>query len=190
MTIDFPNSSKRECGRSPPSRRERSDLATTMKSTIASLAALLMIGISDCNGDTFPSEFDEKPTRRFAPSNSEYYGPPEPALKQLLVGESKNGVRNEFCVICYAYAGKIVNVWVHWINEQRLLLWRGNSDEELREQGLVMARRDLRLGEDTVETEDDIKGSTFLVTHAWWQAVTQDCAANGERYTIERFRRR
>jgi hypothetical protein len=26
---------------------------------------------------------------------------------------------------------------VHWNNEQRLLLWRGNSDQELRERGMV-----------------------------------------------------
>ena len=154
---------------------------------MALFAALLMIGILAGNRDAFPSEFDEKPVLRFAPSNSEYYGPPEPALKQLLVAENKNGATNEFCVVGYAYADRIVNVWVHWINEQRLLMWRGNSDEELREQGLVMAQRDLRLGKDTVETKDDIKGSTFLVTRAWWQAVTQDCAANGQRYTIKRF---
>jgi hypothetical protein len=53
--------------------------------------------------------------------------------------------------------------------------------------GLVMARRDLRLGEDTVETEDDINGSTFLVTRAWWHAVSRDCAANGQHYTIGWF---
>jgi hypothetical protein len=161
--------------------------STMMKSTIALFAALVMVGTAAGNCDSFPSEFDEKPALRFAPSTSEYFGPPEPALKQLLVAENKNGATNEFCVVGYAYADKIVNVWVHWINEQRLLMWRGSSDEELREQGLMMAQRDLRLGEDTVETEDDINGSTFLVTRAWWQAVTRDCAANGQRYTIERF---
>jgi hypothetical protein len=158
-----------------------------MKSAMALLAALQMIGISTGNCESFPWEFDDKPALRFAPSTSEYYGPPEPALKQLLVAENKNGATNEFCVIGYAYADKIVNVWVHWINEQRLLMWRGNSDEELREQGLAMAQKDLRLGKDTVETKDDIKGSTFLVTRAWWEAVTRDCAANGQRYTIEPF---
>jgi Lrp/AsnC family leucine-responsive transcriptional regulator len=116
-----------------------------MKSTMGLFAALLMIGISAGNCDAFPSEFDEKPVLRFAPSNSEHYGPPEPALKQLLVAESKNGATNEFCVVGYAYADRIVNVWVHWINEQHLLMWRGNSDEELCEQGLVMAQRDLSL---------------------------------------------
>jgi hypothetical protein len=166
---------------------ERSDVSTIMKSIVSLLAALVMSGVSACSHDSFPAEFDEKPTGRFAPANNEYYGPPESALKQLLVGENKNGVANEFCVIGYAYADKTVNVWVHWINEQRLLLWRGNSDEELREQGLVMAQRDLRLDKDTVETKDDIQGSTFLVTRAWWQAVAKDCAANGQRYTIEPF---
>lgn len=158
-----------------------------MKSMLVLLAALSMLGIGACSRDSFPSQFDEKPTKRFAPADSEYFGPPEPALKQLLIAENKNGASNEFCVIGYAYADNIVNVWVHWMNEQRLLLWRGNSDEELREQGLVMADRNLTLGKDTVETEEDIKGSTYLVTRAWWQAVAQDCAAHGQRYTIAPF---
>lgn len=158
-----------------------------MKSTLAWLAPLLIIGVSACSRDSFPAQFDEKPTQRFAPSTNEYYGPPEPALKQLLISENKNGAKNEFCVVGYAYADNIVNVWVHWSNEQRLLLWRGNSDEEMRQQGLVMAERDLTLGKDTVEKKDDIKGSTYLVTRAWWQAVAKDCADHGERYTIEPF---
>lgn len=158
-----------------------------MQSSMVALAALLMIGLSACSRDSFPAEFDEKPTRRFAPAENEYFGPPEPALKQLLVAESKNGANNEFCVIGYAYADNIVNVWVHWINDQRLLLWRGNSDEELREQGLVMAERNLSLDKDTVKTKDDINGSTYLVTRAWWQAVAQDCSAHGQNYTIEPF---
>jgi hypothetical protein len=160
---------------------------TKMKSVVVALAALLMIGISACSRDSFPAEFEEKPTRRFAPADNEYFGPAEPALKQLLVAENKNGAKNEFCVIGYAYTENIVNVWVHWMNEQRLLMWRGNSDEELRAQGLVMAERDLSLDKDTVKTKDDIKGSTYLVTRAWWQAVAQDCSAHGQRYTIEPF---
>lgn len=161
--------------------------ATHHQATLFLLAALATIGLSACGRDSFPSEFEEKLTQRFAPTDSEYYGPPEPALKQLLVAENKNGAKNQFCVVGYAYPDEIVDVWVHWIDQQRLLLWRGNSDEELREQGLVMAQRDLELGKDTVETKDDIKGSTFLVTRAWWQAVAQDCAAHGKLYTIEPF---
>ena len=158
-----------------------------MKATIAWLAPLLMIALLACSRDSFPAEFGEKPTRRFDPASDGYYGPPKPALMQLLLGESKNGTTNQFCVVGYEYANGIVNVWVHWLNEQRLLLWNSNSDQELREHGLVTAQRDLALGEDTVETEDDIKGSTYLVTRAWWQAVAKDCAAHGQSYTIEPF---
>lgn len=158
-----------------------------MKSISALLVTLLVVGTSACGRDSFPAAFEEQPTQRFAPADNEYYGPPEPALKQLVAGEHKNSATNEFCVIGYAYADNIANVWVHWANEQRLILWRGNSDEELREQGLVMAQRDLELNKDTVETKDDIKGSTYLVTRAWWQAVAQDCAAHGQQFTIEPF---
>jgi hypothetical protein len=154
---------------------------------VALFLAVLIFGTSACSRASFPAEFDEQPTQRFDPAGKEHYGPPEPALKKLLIAENKNRTTHPFCVVGYAYADNVSTVWVHWIDEQRLLLWRGNSDQALREQGLVMSKRDLKLGEDTVEAEDDIQGSTYLVTRAWWQAVTQDCAAHGQRYTIEPF---
>lgn len=64
----------------------------------------------------------------------------------------------------------------------------GGLDEETRTDGLVMARRDLKLGKDTVETLDDIKGSTYLVTRGWWQAVAKDCAAHGEQVVVRSAR--
>src|SRR5688572_22088500 len=90
------------------SRRKASEMTRTMKSTLALLVALLMTSIPACTRDSFPAEFDEKPTQRFDPSNNEYYGPPEPALQQLLAGENKNGTTNRFCVVGYVYADQIV----------------------------------------------------------------------------------
>jgi hypothetical protein len=165
----------------------------TMRSRIgllfseALMIAALMTAIAACTADSFPAEFDEKPVKRFVAAQNEYYGPVEPALEQLVLSDNKNERASQFCVVGYAYAGKTVNVWVHWANEERLILWRGNSDPELREQGLTMSKRNLKLGEDTVETADDIKGSTYLVTRAWWQAVAKDCAAHGQRYAVEPF---
>src|SRR5437868_4689536 len=158
-----------------------------MKRRMLVLSAWLMLAVAACNMDSFPPEFEEKPVKRFVASDNEFYGPAEPALKQLLVDESKNSGTNQFCIVGYAYADKIINVWVHWVNGDRLLLWRGSSDPQSREQGLLMAQRDLKLGKDTVETPDQINGSTYLVTRAWWQAVAKDCAAHGQKYEIGPF---
>ena len=158
-----------------------------MKSRIGLLSAMLVLVATACSMESFPSEFEQKPSGRIDVSQSEYYGAAEPALRQLLIEENKNQGTNQFCVIGYAYPNKIVNVWVHWNNEQRLILWRGNSDQEMREQGLVISQRDLKLGKDTVETQNDIKGSTYLVTRAWWQAVAKDCDSHGRSYKIAPF---
>jgi hypothetical protein len=53
--------------------------------------------------------------------------------------------------------------------------------------GLAMARHSLMLGRDTVATENDIKGSTYLVTVDWWISIADDCRKHGEQYEIEPF---
>lgn len=81
-----------------------------------------------------------------------------------------------------------MNVWVHWQEEKRLIMWDGSLYEDTRERGLLTARRDLELGKDTVETENDINGSSYLVTKRWWHAVANDCTAHGEKFTIKPFK--
>jgi len=157
-----------------------------MNSRVAILSASLML-LAGCADDSFPIEFDPRPTRRIDPSLSEYYGPAEPALKKLLVSKRKNDATNHFCVVGYEYSATENDVWVHWTEEQRLLLWRDNSDPELREKGLVSAKSNLKLDKDTVQTPDEINGSSYLVTRAWWQAVAKDCSQHGRSYTVEPF---
>ena len=144
--------------------------------------------------DAFPSEFEQKPVKRIKPDQDAYYrpyyGPPELAIKKLLLFEKKNKRMNHFCVVGYVWTNDNrhnVAVWVHWREEKRLLLWRGNSDQEMREKGLVYAKRNLKLGKDTVEKAEDSQGSIYMVTRAWWQAVTKDCAAHGQKFTIKPF---
>ncbi|MNW20611.1 hypothetical protein D3C71_2210910 [compost metagenome] len=48
-----------------------------------------------------------------------------------------------------------------------------------------MSNRHLELATDTVPTPNDINGSTYLVTEAWWRAVADDCRKHGEKYVIK-----
>lgn len=128
--------------------------------------AWLLAGGASCATNGFPREFDEKPIARFRPAENLYYGPPVPALRALVAFEHKNGVPNHFCVVGYRWPGNHMTVWVHWQEEQRLLLWRGNSDLEMRTNGIIYAQADLKLGKDTVESADDIQSSTYLTTRA------------------------
>lgn len=148
---------------------------------------LPLFSFAACAIEAFPPEFEQKPVKRVVAAEDGYYGPPERAIRKLLLGEKKNKRTNHFCVVGYAWPDNNVQVWVHWTQEQRLLLWRDNSDIEMREKGLIHAQRNLKLGKDTVEKAADIQGSTYLVTRAWWQAVSKDCAAHGQKFTIRPF---
>lgn len=136
----------------------------------------------------FPAEFTDPPAARFVVSKDPNFGPPRAAARKLLQQEKLASTVNHFCVVGYRFGNGQAHAWVHWKEQQRLLLWMGGLDEETRVEGLVTARRDLKLGKDTVETADDIKGSTYLVTRAWWQAVAKDCAAHGEQITVRAAR--
>lgn len=154
-------------------------------------AALMLTGTLWCCGivrsssePPFPAEFTDPPEARFVVSKDPYHGSLQAAALELLLFEKRAFTVNHFCVVGYRGDG-YKNAWVHWKEQQRLLLWRASDDEKMRVKGLVQARRDLKLGRDTVETEDDIKGSTYLTTRAWWQAVVNDCEAHGEQLTMQ-----
>ena len=148
------------------------------------LVAAALAHACSAPSDAFPPELDPPPVARFAPSTDDYFGPLEPAVRRLLEFEEQPTAGGHFCAVGYRYADGNRAVWVHWREPARLLLWAGNLDPDLRERGLVYAKRDLALGKDTVETHDALEGSSYRVTRAWWQAVANDCDTNGERLEL------
>jgi hypothetical protein len=148
----------------------------------------LVLALPTYATDKFPPEFDPKPLKRTIPDNDPYYGPPRIAIRKLLSFEKKNRHTNHFCVIGYAWPDNRLDIWVYWAEEKRLLQWRGFSDQQRREAGLITAQADFKLGKNTVATPDDINGNNDLVTLAWWHAVVNDCALHGERFTIKPFK--
>jgi hypothetical protein len=139
--------------------------------------------------EKFPAEFIPPPVKRFVAAQNPDYGPPEPAIKKRLLAQKKNNKIHHFCVIGYKLQSGNAHVWVHWIEEKTLLLWRDGNSEESRVKGLTMAYRNLKLGRDTVATQNEIGGSNYLTTHAWWHAVADDCAAHGQKFTIKPFKK-
>ncbi|MER2519684.1 MAG: hypothetical protein ABTQ34_03230 [Bdellovibrionales bacterium] len=57
----------------------------------------------------------------------------------------------------------------------------------MRANALAVSNRNLRLGKDTVERQEETNGSTYTVTEAWWDAVVKDCAAYGEKLELASF---
>ncbi|WP_231401513.1 hypothetical protein [Cupriavidus sp. WS] len=135
-----------------------------------------------------PDAFGETPASRFVVSRNPYFLNPERAIRNRVAIEGKNRVTNHFCVVGYEWPDGVLQVWVNWREQKTNILWNGSIYKDTREKQLTMARRNLRLGKDTVATRDDINGSTYLETHAWWHAIADDCAAHGEKYVIKPFR--
>ncbi|WP_454723651.1 MULTISPECIES: hypothetical protein [Cupriavidus] len=157
------------------------------------LAGLLvsLFGVSlPAVADSLAELFETPPSGRFAVSQNSYFLKPERAIRNRIAFEKRNHVTNHFCVVGYEWPDGGLQVWVNWREQNTNILWDGNEDRQLRELGLMATRRNLRLGKDTVETNNDIGGSTYLVTRRWWLGIADDCAAHGEKYVIKPFRLR
>jgi hypothetical protein len=138
--------------------------------------------------DDLPEGFSEKPNQRFVASKNPYYQRPEDAISSRVADDAKNHRVNHFCVVGYQWKTGVTNAWVLWKEEATLILWEGNRYPDLRKRSLITSRRNLKLGRDTVKTEDDINGSTYLVTEQWWHAIADDCMKHGEKYIIKPFK--
>jgi len=110
------------------------------------------------------------------------YPAPEKSLESLV--RARGGQRlNHFCVIGYRDPGGHDFAWVLWEEGKALILWEAVKDPSSA-RPLAASRRFLRLDRDVVATEEDLKGSTYLVTKAWLDKVTGDCDAHGDKLTI------
>ncbi|WP_454765124.1 hypothetical protein [Cupriavidus campinensis] len=138
--------------------------------------------------DDLPPGIAKSADGRTKVAASPYYQNPASAMKYLVAKEGKNLQRNRFCAVGYNMHKGYPMTWVLWEEERTLILWRGSSDADVRTGGLWMARRNLKLGRDTVATENDINGSTYITTVDWWISVADDCRKHGEQYEIEPFK--
>ncbi|HLX03400.1 MAG TPA: hypothetical protein VKS80_14940 [Trinickia sp.] len=157
-------------------------------SLVTACVSAALICATSFAADDLPEGFNRKPTSRFVVSDNPYYKDPQIALKNGVAANQKNHQTNRFCVVGYQWQTGSMNVWVLWKEEEELLLWDGALDPDSRATSLIGVRRDLKLGRDTVKTEHDINGSTYLVTEQWWHAVADDCMKHGEKYVIKPFK--
>ena len=107
---------------------------------------------------------------------------PERVLRQLVISK-RGGAINNFCVVGYKDSSGLVTGWVHWVEGKALILWEPSEDARA---SLIKSRRYLDLQRDVVATEEQVKGSTYLVTKSWVDRVLLDCKSTGDRYLIRR----
>lgn len=151
------------------------------------LFALLGWSSTQANHD-LPDAVAGNASGRFRVSADPGYLDPRATIKYLLAIERANRERNRFCVVGYKFPSGNELAWVVWEEERLMMLWDPSLYADTRLKALTRARRNLKLGRDTVATENDINGSTYIVTVDWWISIADDCRKHGEQYEIEPFR--
>lgn len=85
---------------------------------------------------------------------------------------------NDFCIVGVKAADDTKSAWVIWTQGQQILLWDGNDND------LDSSQRVIRLKKDVVRKEDDLHGSTHLVTRAWVEALSSMCDKSGTKVQV------
>jgi hypothetical protein len=107
---------------------------------------------------------------------------PEELLTQLAAKKGGKAEVNHFCVLGYRDKSGYTFGWVYWQEGSALIVWDPSA---LPHPPLWLSRRYLDLRRDVVATEDQIRGSTYLVTQGWVEGVKSDCSKIGDRYVIQ-----
>ena len=106
----------------------------------------------------------------------------QPAIKRFIATAKPRLVGDQhFCVVTYPVGDGYA--WVHWREGNQLIYWRGAADGPP-DDTIAFSTRQLDLAKDVVATDEDIAGSTYLVSRKWVDDRLADCKARGKRYVF------
>jgi hypothetical protein len=80
--------------------------------------------------------------------------------------------------------GQLVRALVYWKEERTLLDYSELAADAPKGAEVEAWHHGLKLDRDTVDTEADIAGSTYLVTHRVWVDWMEQCISSGRPYCI------
>lgn len=102
--------------------------------------------------------------------------------------KQKRKGHHDFCVVGYIHTDNTKTAWVIWKQAGKLILWEpgvatpGVATPDVA--ALTQSRRVLDLKHDVVNTDDDVHGSTYLVTKAWVKQIHDDCSRAGVKVSL------
>ena len=81
--------------------------------------------------------------------------------------------------------GELASAWVYWKEERTLLPYvELMPDAPAWSDAEAWGANELKLDRDTVDTEEDIDGSTYLATHRQWVNWMEQCISKGKPYCV------
>ena len=92
---------------------------------------------------------------------------------------------NHFYVVATELNGtNITEGFVYWAEDQRLLSYSEFYPDSKDDCDAWRPDGDWKLGRDTVNSEDEINGSDYLITRSQWHGWVNQCLTKGKLYTI------
>ena len=110
--------------------------------------------------------------------------PDTPCLRRCLawyVSITSTNATNHFYV--GALHGEPYDAFVYWKEERTILDYYELPPDSEGKEALAW-HHDLKLDRDTVDTQDDIGGSTYLITHRIWVDWMEQCLSHGRQCVI------
>jgi hypothetical protein len=112
------------------------------------------------------------------------FGDPRALLRRFLLDSHVAGAKPQhFCVLGRESVRKGVRdrtALIFWREGNKLILWEGQQPPW----ALVDSRRLWDLARDVVDTLEQVRGSTYLLTKAWVEEKRHDCAVDGESLIV------
>ena len=112
--------------------------------------------------------------------------PETPMIKRCLVYWTSNFSTN---AINHFYVGAVKptggsDALIYWKEERTIIEYDGLAPDAPRGAEIEAFRGTIKLDQDTVDTPDDIAGSTYLETHRTWVGWMEGCLSRGREYVI------
>jgi hypothetical protein len=142
------------------------------------------------NGSSTPADSSDNglPVEYFSISNNAGYQYATKTLYQLAAEDESSG-ENNFCVIGYQSTDYQV-AEIYWKQKDEIISWFpdvATSEDEndlLTDRIINLNQTTLDLKKDVVATEQEMNGSTYLVTQDWVDTVLNDCQKFGNQFLI------
>lgn len=145
--------------------------SSAILAVLAGSLALVVAAPAAASGDAEAHVFDVKADKDF----SDFRKP----LASFLRSRHAR-LPTSVCLLGEQHVDGTKSAWVIWRSGHTMLLWEGGTSS------MAASRRLLDLSHDVVVSDDEVAGSTYLVTRAWVARQTERCRQVGTTVSLSK----